>query len=146
MSGGIWQDWEDYNDYSDYTDIYRPDGKSASERNRADIIESAREDFAKEADKLKQELMKLLSIVPELEQPSSEAWIPEKVIEVCKAVFNLSMDTANETERDMFAICDLLTISLAATCAEKASELFDIAEISGSDIPYLSKAFAVLNM
>ncbi|MDR1538252.1 MAG: hypothetical protein LBU32_09710 [Clostridiales bacterium] len=112
---------------------------------KSDEIEPARDSFSDKAGALKQELMKLLSIAAEAAD-FKDGEIAEAAIRICSDVFELSLDISNETERDMHAVCDLLAISLAATCAEKSDELFSGKEMAGRDIAYLSKAFAAAGL
>ncbi len=149
MSGSIWADWEDYtdhsdySDYTDYTDVYTPEKSGGNAKCLTDVILKARDGFAERARGLQQELMRLIGAVSAL--GAKQGGEMEALIEsACCGVFALSGDITNESENDMFAICDLLAISLAATSAEKASYLAFEDDIVEKDIPYLSKAFAAL--
>lgn len=103
-------------------------------------IAPAREKFAAKADALRQQLMRLLEAAYALKGGDLAAILPE----VCAALENvdlLSLGIVNETERDLYAVCDLLAISLATTCAELAPAGAAL-PAEAREAPYLREAIA----
>jgi len=141
MSGSIWPEEPPPPPPPDLYEGYR--------KSKSDVIEPARKDFERKTSKLKQTLMKLICIAGETESPKKDK-TAAKIIEACDAVFKLSMDLTNETERDMYAICDMLAISLAATCAERHDKIFSeklYSElINNPDAAYIHKALTTFKL
>lgn len=146
MSGSIWTE-DEYEETSTQEDTYasRAEAEAAvrraleaeklkdSPRKRVERpIPPARPDFRREAERLRQLLMLLLEEAYSTEMDEAgEGW--ERIPDVCAAlerVDALSASIRNESERDLYAVCDLLAISLAATCSPFVARGGDARELA----------------
>lgn len=134
MSGAI---WDDHDTNVDREFFAQADGRVDLSRN--DPIPEAREEFIAKAAEIKTRLMRLLETVMERDGAVEDSdTLHEEINRVCLDVCTLASDTTNETERDLFTVCDLLAISLGTTYAEACPS----AGRRHSDAPYLAEAFA----
>jgi hypothetical protein len=133
MSGAIWDDHD--------TDVDREafalaDGRVDLSRN--DPIPEAREEFKARATEIKTRLMRLLETVMEIDGAAvGSDTLYEEINRVCLDVGSLASGTANETERDLFNVCDLLAISLGTTYAAACPD-----DRLRDGAPYLAEAFS----
>lgn len=133
MSGAI---WEDHGPNAIMNDGVNTNGQIDLSAN--DPIPEAREEFRLRADVIKKQLMQLLdAVMNKGDAPEDPDMLYEKIAGVCLDVGGLAAEISNETERDLFTVCDLLTISLGTTFA---AEFPDCA--CPGDVPYLAEAFA----
>lgn len=103
-------------------------------------IAPARRPFAKEAERLRQLLMRLLEASYAVDE-DSVGEIIDGVCEALEDVDALSLDIRNESERDLYAICDLLAISLATTCGGYIGPSSPL-RFRAENTPYLKEALA----